>query len=1382
MNKIILSAFLLTFSYSITTAQDSLSKTFQGERNSKQREQQNYGKATQFIKHTKNSNLSDSLSNPSTSSVISLGDGTAMDANTAPVILPSPNSAVLTNLVSENVDLYTGKTNINLPLYTLKAGRIELPITLQTNINAHKVNDIGTQTGLGWNLNAGGTITRVMRNLPDEFAGNTISSSYQLPGWGYLNIKGNGQNVDLSYFDTPNPDVNVIKNIIAKGNWNVKTNVPDRGWDLQPDEFYFNFGNYSGKFVFDQDGGINLIPQSNLQITPIFQVISGVNKITGFIVLTEDGFKYEFGNPANGNYNLAPVEETKLTINNRSILYTYRAIAVNNNNQFVKIDGGPIQNFSNGYYAYERLPYMLGGIPGASCNSQGANQNIEVAGCLQNFDLPTNQETVEYFSYPSSWMLNRITSPTGDYVNFNYSASTTITYQNDRSFSASIPDLVCTGIRWQNVGNVLTLNSSGNLNIPSFISPMAPIWDNFRRIYVLPTKQNFTISTSTVELKTKKILSINTSDNTTVDFSFNTAREDLIGDTRLDFFTIKNSNNTVVKKLNFGYNIQNTTIAESPEDIYTYKYHRSRYDLFWPASGGNIYLGMQSYYNNFFGGDPADNEQRTWSVPTEFRKRMFLTSVQEEANGTLMPPYNFSYNSGNLPFRTSSEQDFYGFANDNATRHPFASNISFNGILYFRHYYPYYSNTLQGEPVPINNLYQSILFFNTQFSNSLYGGNRNPSTTKMLSGVLNKITYPTGGYKEFVFEFSGNSQAWNGLRVKQTREYESINVITPIIKNYAYGTFVNTDQGLLNESGNLTNIDLMAEGVYRNVSNTLSAATNRVTFTSGRRNAENPTKGSAGGYTYAEIQQPGNGKYRAEFFTALDNPDIITIPKMASCHFTPNIIDALYNFPYAPNSSLDWKRGLPKNEATTNEGGLNVKYEEYLYPANSTLFGQKDIRSIVTSNYDVLTVIPTSTNCGPVPYQWRWNLFGKFSYTSSWFPAIKKTSKIYDQNGTNYSESTEEYDYRKYTYNSKDYLLPYQQKDLKNSRNEQTISYSKYPFDYTSTNISDPFLAGIQNLKANNIFNAPVEQFSYKQDQNGNNKKYIGGILNQYHANKPVIKEVFKLKTNGLLNPFVESNVSFGTFNYDPHYNSEVQFPLYDANGRILEQNKTNDIKESYIWDYKKMYPVAKAVNANNNEIAFTSFEADEIGSNMNIALTNVVNDPVGAFTGKKYYSLTYNLATFPTELSINLNPGNEHKLSFWYKGNSFYPPILVHSYPGNVDVITPFPTAVKIRNGWNYYEYTVPALWTGSLNIIKGFSSPTTYIDEVRFYPSLSQMNTYTFDPLIGMTSETDVNGKTVYYEYDKLNRLTLIKNEDKDIVKRICYNYANLVVPCDQ
>ena len=132
----------------------------------------------------------------------------AMEATLPVVVMPSPNSATLTRMVSENVDLYTGKLSIDIPLYSLKSRNIEVPISMQTCANSPKVNDIATWAGLGWNLNAGGFITRVMKNLPDEFSKNVsgnrnISPSFNFPGYGYLSLVD--RNVDISKFNPMMP-------------------------------------------------------------------------------------------------------------------------------------------------------------------------------------------------------------------------------------------------------------------------------------------------------------------------------------------------------------------------------------------------------------------------------------------------------------------------------------------------------------------------------------------------------------------------------------------------------------------------------------------------------------------------------------------------------------------------------------------------------------------------------------------------------------------------------------------------------------------------------------------------------------------------------------------------------------------------------------------------------------------------------------------------------------------------------------------------------------------------------------------------------------------------------------------------------------------------
>jgi YD repeat-containing protein len=52
--------------------------------------------------------------------------------------------------------------------------------------------------------------------------------------------------------------------------------------------------------------------------------------------------------------------------------------------------------------------------------------------------------------------------------------------------------------------------------------------------------------------------------------------------------------------------------------------------------------------------------------------------------------------------------------------------------------------------------------------------------------------------------------------------------------------------------------------------------------------------------------------------------------------------------------------------------------------------------------------------------------------------------------------------------------------------------------------------------------------------------------------------------------------------------------------------------------------------------------------------------------------------------------------------------------------------------------------------------------------------MNTVTYEPLIGITSQCDANNHILYYNYDGLSRLVNIKDDDGNIVKNFKYNYG--------
>ncbi|MDH5379227.1 MAG: hypothetical protein OEW75_00140, partial [Cyclobacteriaceae bacterium] len=108
-------------------------------------------------------------------------------------------------------------------------------------------------------------------------------------------------------------------------------------------------------------------------------------------------------------------------------------------------------------------------------------------------------------------------------------------------------------------------------------------------------------------------------------------------------------------------------------------------------------------------------------------KRLKLLSIQETGVGnegvTVHKPYIFDYSTKSPPSKASFAQDHWGFYNENR------GNIS---------------------------LVPSLLHLNTNsllnYTMSLIGFERDPNPISMSIMVLEKVTYPTGGSTEFVFE------------------------------------------------------------------------------------------------------------------------------------------------------------------------------------------------------------------------------------------------------------------------------------------------------------------------------------------------------------------------------------------------------------------------------------------------------------------------------------------------------------------------------------------------------------------------------------------------------------------------------------------------------
>ena len=71
----------------------------------------------------------------------------------------SPEAAAYDKVTDIPVSMYNGRADISIPLYTVTSGDISLPISLDYDGGAIRVDQEATWVGLNWNLNAGGCIT-----------------------------------------------------------------------------------------------------------------------------------------------------------------------------------------------------------------------------------------------------------------------------------------------------------------------------------------------------------------------------------------------------------------------------------------------------------------------------------------------------------------------------------------------------------------------------------------------------------------------------------------------------------------------------------------------------------------------------------------------------------------------------------------------------------------------------------------------------------------------------------------------------------------------------------------------------------------------------------------------------------------------------------------------------------------------------------------------------------------------------------------------------------------------------------------------------------------------------------------------------------------------
>lgn len=316
-----------------------------------------------------------------------------------------------------------------------------------------------------------------------------------------------------------------------------------------------------------------------------------------------------------------------------------------------------------------------------------------------------------------------------------------------------------------------------------------------------------------------------------------------------------------------------------------------------------------------------------------------------------------------------------------------------------------------------------------------------------------------------------------------------------------------------------------------------------------------------------------------------------------------------------------------------------------------------------------------------------------------------------------------------------------------NSKGDTLRTYYKYSCDYPWTSSTNPVNVELVYLAEQNII-LPVEIISTIQKAGSATETVRQGQLYTYTNGR--VKKLYQFTKEIALAGMLQSYVNNSGFYYDANYQQEEEINTYNSDNNPVEITSRAQ-KKSFIWDKNNI--MASAADASYTDIAATSFEPDAKG-NWSYSGTPVAD--VNSITGKNSYNLSTGNIT-KSGLSNTV-----YHITYWSSGAA-----------KNVNASAG--TAIKTRGSWTLYQHEVTNPSGGTITV-----SGTGNIDELRVYPKKALINTLTYEPLIGITSQTDANNNTVYYEYDGFGRLKLIRDKDNNILKKYCYNYAGQQEDC--
>lgn len=715
--------------------------------------------------------------------------------------------------------------------------------------------------------------------------------------------------------------------------------------------------------------------------------------------------------------------------------------------------------------------------------------------------------------------------------------------------------------------------------------------------------------------------------------------------------------------------------------------------------------------------------------------RLRLKEVQEQpVDGITQakPAHKFDYNTSvPLPWYDGSGIDHWGFFNGGSP----------NSII------PNYNlNTL-----------------------SITAENRAPSLDGSSAGILNKITYPTGGYTTFEYELhqaKANqidlvAEPVGGLRIKTLKDFAADGVVATA-KQYEYVAADGSPSGIA------TFPEYLSISESTNYPDLRFNSSAEITFST------NYSISASGVGALGTLQGSHIGYKRV-------------VEKTIDLSNNQPLGATIYEYNIESINGYDDHVGngdLIKQQAYDNGGKLLAEITmEYSYINRSSLAYRMVKPSPRQDNLTILCVpFPNDPNSNIPAWKAAWrvspicstSLFSATKYTLGGYGVTaqrklltRQTEQRYDQTSNSYVYNEKRYSYD-YTPDAANPTLtagtvlinqPWKTEQL-TSNGEWLVTEKLFANNFLTNGTGNAAAQGIHWLRNRNIYGAEIETQQYRKTTPEASPKYVGGSISIYASNNASPIAQWFLETASPLNALAKSSLTANNFSYPASYKLQASFGYGDGN-TLIRQQKINDAPIATLYDYANTLPVLEIVNAEPTEIGYSSFETINTPGFIAANLSN--NRIAGGFRGQYAFRLGTNAIT-----KNGLNATKVYLVEYWSTGGN----VTIVNQAGVSATLLPIGTA---NNGWIKYRHKLPPGTTGIT-----LSAANIVIDDVLIAPEQCVWSTAVYANHAGiLLAKEDDKGQIGKVAYDGYYRPVVVKDESNNILKQFQYNYGSSIAP---